>query len=72
MSWFDSFFSYLGLIWQYFLNFVNTLLTFITALVGAVGFPALVAATVWGPIATCVIAVAGFAIVKIILGRSNV
>lgn len=71
LDFFSSLLSYIEIIWSWFLNFIDTLLNFLTTLTTAVLLPPAIALNMWPPIATCVLAVAGFSTVKIILGRSN-
>lgn len=72
LDFFNSIISFIETIWDFFLNLINTLLTFIQTLTEAVLLPPMLLGYVWPPIASCIVAVAGFAIVKMIVGRSNV
>lgn len=72
VDFFSSLISYIEIIWDFFLNFINSFLTFVTTLVGAVALPPMITPVMWAPISASILAVAGFAVVKIVLGRSNV
>lgn len=72
LDFFSSLVSYIEIIWDFFLGLIETLITFITTLVQAALLPPMLVGYVWAPIATCILSVAGFAVVKIIIGRSNV
>ena len=72
LTFFESIISYIEIIWGFFLNLINSLLSLVTAIAGAVIVPSSLATYMWGPIGSCVLAVAGFAVVKMLVGRSNV
>lgn len=72
LDFFSSLMSYIETIWDFFLNLIETLVTFITTLTQAALLPPMLLGYVWAPIASCIVSVAGFAIVKMIIGRSNV
>lgn len=72
LNFFEALFSYIEVIWGFFLNFINSLLGLFTTLLSAVILPEQVAHYMWGPIGTSCLALTGFAIVKMIVGRSNV
>lgn len=72
LDFFNSILSFIELIWDFFLNLVDTLFVFVETLTSAVLLPPLLLGVVWAPIASCIVAVTGFAIVKMIIGRSNV
>lgn len=72
VSFFESIISYIEIVWGFFLNLVNSLLSLVTAIAGAVVIPNSLMAYMWGPIGSCVLAVAGFAVVKMLVGRSNI
>lgn len=72
LDFFSSLMSYIETIWSFFLNLIETLVTFITTLTQAALLPPMLLVYVWAPIGTCILSVAGFAVVKMIIGRSNV
>lgn len=72
MDFFSSLLSYIEIAWEFFLNFINSMATLAAALSGAVRVPVIAATSMWAPIAASVTAVAGFAVVKLLLGRSSV
>lgn len=72
LSFFENIISYIEIAWTFFLNLINSLLSLATALVGAVMVPDFVSTRMWGPIGACCLAVTGFAVVKMIVGRSSV
>lgn len=72
LNFFESIISYIELIWEWFLNFIDSLLSLITAVAGAALVPVTVTPYMWGPIGSCILAVSGFAVVKMLVGRSNV
>lgn len=72
LSFFESLMSYIELIWGFFLNLINSLLSLFTALLGALTVPERMVTLMWGPIGSCCLALTGFAVVKMIVGRSNV
>lgn len=72
MDFFSSLLTYVELAWQFCLNFFESLKSLASALAGAVGVPVVAATSMWAPIAASVTSVAGFALVKMLLGRSNV
>lgn len=71
LDFFSSIISYIETIWDFFLNLIETLLSFIQTLATAVLLPPMLTGYVWAPIASSIVAVAGFSIVKMIVGRSN-
>lgn len=71
LDFFSSLMSYIEQIWDFFLNMINTLITFTTTVVGAVALPSMIAHLMWAPIASCISALAAFAVVKLLLGRGN-
>lgn len=71
-SFWESFWSYLEIIWGFFLNLVNSLLSLVTTVAGASVIPQVVAGYMWGPIGASVLAVSAFAVIKMLVGRSNV
>lgn len=72
LSFFESIIAYLEIAWGFFLNLCNSLFSLFTALLSAVMIPDLVATRMWGPIGACCLALTGFAIIKMIVGRSSV
>lgn len=72
LNFFENVISYIEIAWSYFLNLINSLLSLASALLGAVLVPDLVATRMWGPIGACCLAVTGFAVIKMIVGRSSV
>lgn len=72
LDFFNSILSFIELVWVWFLNLLNTLTMFIETLASAVSLPFWLSGYAWAPIATCIVAITGFAVVKMIIGRSNV
>lgn len=72
LDFFSSLMSYIEAVWGFFLNLIETLMTFITTVTQAALLPPMLLGYVWAPIASCIVSIAGFAIVKMIIGRSNV
>lgn len=72
LNFFQTIIEYIQIIWEFFLNIINSLLTLFTTLLMAATVPVSVAGLMWPPIGTCVLAITGFSIVKMIVGRSNV
>ena len=72
MSFFDTLISYIEIAWNFFLNIINSMFSLLTALLGATIVPPVVVTHMWGPIGACCLAVTGFAVIKMIVGRSNV
>lgn len=72
LNFFETIIGYLELIWDFFLNLINSILSLITAVAGAVVIPPQLLGLVFGPLGACIISVTGFAVVKIIIGRSSV
>ena len=72
LDFFSSLISYIELIWEFFINLINTLGIFIETLIGAAVLPPLLTGYVWAPIASAIVSLAGFAVVKMLVGRSNV
>ena len=72
LDFFSSIMSFIQAIWDFFLNLINTLMTLIETLAAAVVLPPLLTGYVWAPIASSIVAVAGFAVAKMIVGRTNV
>lgn len=71
LDFFGSVMSYIETIWDFFLNLVDSLLTFIETLASAVTLPATISGYLWAPIASCMISMVAFSVVKMIIGRSN-
>lgn len=72
LDFFGSIMSYIEQIWDFFLNMINTLITFTTTVAGAVVLPPMLSRLMWAPIASCIVSLAAFALVKLLLGRGNV
>lgn len=72
LDFFSSLISYIETIWVFFLNMIETLLTFVQTLAGVTILPPLLVRNMWAPIATCVLSVVGFSVIKLLIGRSNI
>ena len=72
LNFFDTIVDYIQLVWQFFLNMITSLLNLFTAVSGAAQLPAIIIGYVFAPLGACMMAVVGFAVVKIIVGRSSV
>lgn len=72
VTFFESLISYIELIWDIFLNIISGIADLVAAVISATVMPPALAAWIGGPIAASISAVAGFSILKIIVGRSNV
>lgn len=68
-----NFFSWLGEIitmaWQYFINFINSIVSFTNVLVGAVALPQSLPGLTFGLLGSSVIIVSAIAVIKILAGR---
>ncbi len=71
LDFFETVIGYIEMVWDFFLNLINSLLTLITTLVSAVLLPPAVAVMVPSFLAASVTAVAGIAICKLVIGRDN-
>ena len=71
LDFFGSIMSYIEVVWDFFLNLINSLLTFIDTLATAVTLPATISGFLWSPIASCMVSMVAFSVVKMIIGRSN-
>lgn len=72
LDFFQTLISYVELVWGFFLNLISSLLSLITALVGAMIIPQTLYGYMWGPIGAAVLAVTAFSVVKMLIGRNNV
>ena len=72
LSFFEAIISYIEIVWGFFLNLINSLLSLVTTVVGASVVPQVAAGYMWGPIGACVLSVSAFAVIKMLVGRSNV
>lgn len=72
LDFFGAIMDYIQTIWDFVLNLINNLLVLIETIAQAIVLPPLLVGYAWSPIATCILAITGFSVAKMLLGRSNV
>lgn len=72
LDFFELVVSYIELIWEFFLNFITSLLSLVTAVAGAMVLPNALIASIGGQLGASIIAVGSFSIIKLLVGRENV
>ena len=72
LSFFEALMEYVGMAWQFLLNIITTTLSLVSALASAIIVPDMIMSHVGGIISASAVAVCGFAVIKILLGRSSI
>ena len=68
-GFFEMIIGYIEMVWDFFLNLINSLVMLISAIAGAVILPPAVAVMVPSFLAISVVAMAGISICKLVIGR---
>lgn len=69
MSFFDSIITFITSIFDFFMSVIENALALFTCIEQAVTIPTLLSGWVFQPLAVCVVAVVGVAVLKNIFGR---
>lgn len=72
LNFFETIIDYIELVWNFFLNLINSLLSLVTAVAGAMIIPQSLPVYVFGPLGACILATSAFAVIKMLVGRSSV
>ena len=71
LDFFGTIIGYLEMVWSYFLNLINSMISFLTLILSATALPLSIAYYVPSFIASSVVAVSSIAVLKLIIGRDN-
>lgn len=71
LNFFETVIEYIELGWNFFLNFLQSLLTLLVALLQAVTLPSKLAYMAPSFMSACILAVGAIAALKLIIGRDN-
>ena len=71
LDFFGTIIGYLEMVWSYFLNLINSMISFLSLILAATALPLSIAYYVPSFIASSVVAVSSIAVLKLIIGRDN-
>ena len=71
LSFFDTVIGYFQLVWEFFTNFLNSLIMAFRVILLSIGIPQVISGYLPAFLGSCVILVSGAAIIKLILGWSG-
>lgn len=71
LDFFGTIIGYLEMVWSYFLNIINSMISFLSLILAATALPLSISYYVPSFIASSVVAVSSIAVLKLIIGRDN-
>lgn len=72
LSFFETLIEYVQLVWGFFLNFIECMLTLISVVVGSIPVSAHLPVMMWTPIAASCTIVIALGFIKLLFGRSSI
>lgn len=70
-DFFDTIIEYITMAWEFFLNIISSTFELIKAIASAMVLPPTLLMHFGGVLGACILSVAAFSVVKMILGRNN-